>query len=300
MAGHKDKGIYLGVFAGQDACESPPVRLRYTGPKHILCFGPPGASKSMGLAVEQAHLPRSQLWIDPKGQNTAIIYRQRASMGRMISLNAYDMFANELPHLKDCCWNPLRQPNPQSPDFAGDARCIADAIISKSAGGGNNRFFDISAENMLALFIMWECLKDKPDFNNIRLELASPSLPQTLERMANCDVLPVRLAAGRLFVRLTDKNTQNTSVNDVIETVLKDMAFLDDPRLAFSMARGGAIDFGALHREITTISLILPVHEVTRKRRKTFADVRQLCAARPLSKPANRRRDAAAGAVHAG
>ena len=68
---------------------------------------------------------------------------------------------------------------------------------------------------------MWECLKDKPDFNNIRLELASPSLPQTLERMANSDVLPVRVMAGRLFTRLTDKNTQNTSINDIIETVLK-------------------------------------------------------------------------------
>jgi type IV secretion system protein VirD4 len=29
------------------------------------------------------------------------------------------------------------------------------------------------------------------------------------------------------------------------------------------MAHGGAIDFGALHREIVTIFLILPVHELT-------------------------------------
>jgi type IV secretory pathway TraG/TraD family ATPase VirD4 len=110
---------------------------------------------------------------------------------------------------------------------------------------------------------MAECLKERPDFNNIRLELASSSLPQTLERMAESDVLPVRVAAGRPFTRLTDKNTQNTSINDIIETVLKDLTFLDDERLAFSMARGSAIDFGALHREITTIYLIMPVHELT-------------------------------------
>jgi hypothetical protein len=53
--------------------------------------------------------------------------------------------------------------------------------------------------SLLAVFIMAECLKERPDFNNIRLELASPSLPQTLERMAESDVLPVRVAAGRLF-----------------------------------------------------------------------------------------------------
>jgi hypothetical protein len=29
--------------------------------------------------------------------------------------------------------------------------------------------------------------------NNIRLELASASLPEALERMANCDVLPAAL-----------------------------------------------------------------------------------------------------------
>jgi type IV secretion system protein VirD4 len=216
----------------------------------------------MGLIVPNiADLPRSMIVIDPKGQLCSITARRRARMGRVVVLNPFGMFP-ELPHLKDCGWNPLRL-KPQSPDFAGDARCIADAILSKSAGGGSSKFFDISAENMLALFVMAECLKERPDFNNIRLELASPSLPKTLERMAESDVLPVRIMAGRLFTRLTDKNTQNTSVNDIIETVLKDLAFCDDGRLAFSMARGGAIDFGALHREITTIYLIMPVHELT-------------------------------------
>jgi type IV secretion system protein VirD4 len=264
MPAHSDKGIYVGNFAGEGA-DAAPVRVRYKGPMHALCIAPPGSGKSMGIAVEQAHLPRSQIWFDPKGQNTAITYRQRAALSQRppIVLNQFGMLP-ELPHLKDCRWNPLLQPKkPPNPDFAGDARCIADAILTKSAGGGNNKFFDTAAENMLTLFIMAECLKERPDFNNIRLELSSPSLSQTLERMAESDALPVRVAAGRLLTRLTDKNTQNTSINDIIETVLKDMAFLDDPRLAFSMARGGAIDFGALHREISTISLITPVHELT-------------------------------------
>jgi type IV secretory pathway TraG/TraD family ATPase VirD4 len=264
MRAQTDKGIYLGNFAGEGA-DTAPVRLRYKRPKHALCIAPPGAGKSMGIAVEQAHLPRSQIWIDPKGQNTVITYRQRAALSRRppTVLNPFGMFP-ELPHLKDCGWNPLRQLKPRSPDWAGDARCIADAIISKSTGGGNNaNFFEISAQNLLALFVMAESLKERPDLNNIRLQLSSPTLPQILERMAQSDALPVRVAAGRLFTRLSDTNTQNTAINDIIETVLKDMAFLDDPRLAFSMARGSAIEWGALHREITTIYLILPVHELT-------------------------------------
>jgi type IV secretion system protein VirD4 len=258
-----DKGIYLGNFAGEGA-DAAPVRLRYSGPKHAVCVAPPGSGKSMGIAVEQAHLPRSQIWIDPKAQNTIITYRQRAALSRRppIVLNAFGMFP-ELPHLKDCGWNPLRQLSPQSPGFAGDARCIADAIISKSAGGGNSKFFDTAAENMMTVFVMAESLKERPDLNNIRLELSAPSLPQTLERMAQSDVLPVRVAAGRLFARLSDANTQNTSVNDVIDTVLKDMAFLDDPRVAFSLARGGAINWADFHKSVHTAYLILPVHELT-------------------------------------
>ncbi len=260
----RDKGIYLGVFAGEDVGESPPVRLRYTGPKHCLLIAPPGSGKSLGIFVPNiADLPRSKIVADPKGQLATITARQAERMGRVIVSNAFGMFP-ELPHLKDCGWNPVLQVKRQKGDEAGAARCVADAIITKSAGGsGNGEFFEISAQNLLTLFIIWEAAKAQPDLNNIRLELASASLTQTLERMANCDVLPVRVMAGRLFARLTDKNTQNTSINDIIETVLKDLAFLDDPNLAFSLARGAPIDFGALHREITTIYLMTPVHELS-------------------------------------
>ncbi len=92
MATHSDQGIYLGIFAG----EGEPVRLRYKGPKHALVFGPPGASKSMGLVVPNiADLPRSMIVIDPKGQLAAITARKRASMGRVIVLNPYGLFADE-------------------------------------------------------------------------------------------------------------------------------------------------------------------------------------------------------------
>jgi type IV secretion system protein VirD4 len=269
---HGDDGPYLGVFAG----DGGPVPLRYKGPKHILCFGPPGASKSMGLVVPNlAHLRRSMIVIDPKAQLTAIAARVRATMGRSIVKNPLNMFADELPHLKDSGWNPLLQTDVKSDDFAGDMRSIADAIVSKSAGGGSSKFFDISAENVLTLFLMWERLKDKPDLNHIRVELTRPTvidektkqpvsgLLHTLKLMSESDVLPIRIGGGRLYSRLSDANTPANSINDVIETLLKDMVFLDDPRMAFSLSRGEAIDFSALHREIVSIFLVLPVHELT-------------------------------------
>jgi type IV secretion system protein VirD4 len=269
-AAHGDGGPYLGVFAG----EGKPVRLRYEGPKHWVIFGSPGSAKSMGLCVTQAHLRRSMIVIDPKGQLAAITARARARMGRVITLNPFGLFADELPHLKDSGWNCLLQTNVNSDDFAGDMRSIADAIGSKSAGGGNSKFFEITAENVLTLFLMWERLKAKPDLNNIRLELTRPTvmdektkqpvsgLLHTLKLMSESDVLPIRIGGGRLYSRLSDTNSTSTSVNDVIETLLKDMVFLDDPRMGYSLSQGKAIDFGALHREIVTIFLVLPVHEL--------------------------------------
>ena len=267
MAGHKDKGIYLGVFAGQDACESPPVRLRYTGPKHILCFGPPGAAKSMGLAVPNiADLPRSMIVIDPKGQLAAITARKRTHMGRVIVLNPFDIFVEQLPHMKSDGWNPLLQLDPKSHDFTGDALCIADALIERTAGGGDNgAFFQKSAEALVMSAAMFErdTKGDKASLRNVRAELASASFTDMLKRMAESDNYAIRTAGGRLHARLTDANSHSTSAQDVVDTCLSETRFLDDPRIGADLAQGGAIDFGALHREITTIYLILPVHELT-------------------------------------
>jgi len=266
---HGDEGPYLGVFAGE-ACPVPrhgggPVRLRYKGPKHLLVFGPPGSSKSMGLVVPNlAHLRRSMIVIDPKGQLAAITARARARMGRVIVLNPFGLF-KELPHMQSAGWNPLLQLDPKSHDFAGDALCLGDALGDRSAGGdGNAKFFELGSENLLTACMMWERFSkgDKASLRNVRAELCRPSLLDTLKRMAECDNYAIRNAGGRLYARLTDDNSKATSVQDVIETALASTRFLDDPRIGCDMAKGGAIDFGALHREITTIYLILPVHEL--------------------------------------
>lgn len=267
MAGQEDKGIYLGVFAGEGA-DAAPVRLRYKGPKHILCFGPPGANKSMGLAVPNlAHLPRSMIVIDPKGQLAAITARKRARMGRVIVLNPFGMMP-ELAHMKSDGWNPLLQLDPRSHDFSGDALCLADAVIERTAGGGgnaNNAFFEDSAEALMMSAAMFErdTKGGKAGLRNVRAEIASASFLDMLARMAESKNYAIRTAGGRLCARLMDKNSQSTSAQDVIDTVLSKTRFLDDPRIGADMAQGGAIDFGALHREITTIYLVLPVHELT-------------------------------------
>lgn len=141
--------------------------------------------------------------------------------------------------------------------------------------GGNNKFFENSAENLLAALVMWERYHhgDNASLRNIRAELSAPTtydkdgkltggLLFTLQCMAKCEHAAISNTGARLLARLTDKNSQATSAQDVIDTVLASTRFLDDPRIGADMRRGGAISFGELHTKITSIYLILPAHEL--------------------------------------
>ncbi len=267
------EGVYLGFFADTLGA----LTLRYKGGKHLLSFGTPGANKSTGLVVPNlAHLPRSIIVIDPKGELAAITARKRADMGRVIVLNPFALLADDLPHLESEGWNPLMQLDPESEDFESDARCIADAVIDKGDGGGNSRFFETSAENLATALIMWEryISGDKASLRNARAQVSEPSEYDdkkrltggflfTLELMAKSEHDAIRNAGARLSARLNDPNSQATSAQDVIDTFMASTRFLDHPCIRADMWEKPAIDFGALHNTITTIYLILPAHELT-------------------------------------
>jgi len=268
-----DQGPYLGGYTdGQDY-----YALRYQGGLHMLCFGPPGSGKSMSLVVPNlAHLRRSVIVIDPKGELAAVTARKRATFGKVIVLNPFGLLIEEAEHLESACWNPLLQLDPDG-DFEGDARTVADALIEKS-GEGNSRFFDSNAENIVTALLMWERFSkgDAASLTNIRAELSQPTiykddepvsgLLHTLKAMSECtEHRAIQDVGGRAYARFTDKGSQSTSAQDVIDTALSNLGFLSNDLIATDMAFGSAIDFGALHREVTTIYLILPLKELTKQ-----------------------------------
>jgi type IV secretion system protein VirD4 len=273
-----DQGPYLGGYAdGRDY-----YALRYQGGLHMLCFGPPGAGKSMSLVVPNlSHVRRSLIVIDPKGELAAITARKRATFGKVIVLNPFGLLIDEdkAPHLASAGWNPLMQLDPDGVDFEGDARTIADALIEKS-GGTHSRFFDTNAENIVTAFIMWERFtkRDQASLINIRAELSLPTIYDkktnepasgflhTLKCMSECkEQRAIRDVGARAYGRFTDKYAMATSAQDVIDTALSNLGFLSNDLIAADMAFGGAIDFGALHREVTTVYLILPLKDLTKQ-----------------------------------
>lgn len=264
---YTDQGIYLGTFEDPERKWSA-AELRYKGGLHLLCFGPPGSGKSMSLVVPNlAHLKRSLIVIDPKGELAAITAKKRAALGKVIVLNPFGLLAGDLPHLKSEGWNPLLQLDPAGADFEGDARTIADALIEKS-GDSHNKFFDASAENIFTALVMWERFTkgDEASLVNIRADLSQPAvLKEALRKMSECKIQAISDVGARAYGRLTDTNSKTTSVEDVIDTVLSNLGFLSNQLVGLDMERGGAIDFGAMHREVTTVYLILPLKDLTKQ-----------------------------------
>jgi type IV secretory pathway TraG/TraD family ATPase VirD4 len=132
-----------------------------------------------------------------------------------------------------------------------------------------NDFFEVSAVSLATPFIMYERRRNgqKAHLRNVRAMLAQggSNLISTLEDIEALGGYAESVAATRLLARLNDKNSLNTSIQDVIETVMKNTVFLNDDRIAADMAKGGAIDFAALHREITTITLCVPPGQLVKQ-----------------------------------
>ena len=86
-----------------------------------------------------------------------------------------------------------------------------------------------------------------------------------LKSMSESDNYAMRVVGGATYARLTDKNSQSTSLQDVIATIIKNTTFLTDDRIGADMWAGGAIDFAAMHREITTLYIIVPVNQLRKQ-----------------------------------
>jgi type IV secretion system protein VirD4 len=268
------EGIYLGQF--EDGTGQP-VRLRYRRGKHVLVIGVPESNKSVGLAIPNiANLRRSMIIVDIKGELAAVTARARQKLGKVIVVNPFDELLEGRPWLESHGINFFLYLDPASPDFAATARTIADCIVTKSTGG-SSEFFNASAVNLLTLFIMWVVYSNKggkPELWQVRVLLTQPTLYDkktkqpvsgllhTLALMSQCPLAPIRDGASRMLSRMTNSNAQSTSSEDVIDTLLKDLAaLLDDPRMCRDMS-DGYIDFAAMHREITTVYLIAPLREL--------------------------------------
>jgi type IV secretion system protein VirD4 len=271
-ASDRDQGPYLGQFL--EGARASGV-IRYTGPKHLISIGPPGSNKSVGLAVPNiANLPRSMIIMDCKGQLAAMTARKRAEMGRVIVINPFDLFVDEMPHLRSHGFNPMASLDPASDRFASGATGLAENLIPIDPNE-HQKIFPEGARNLYAAAIMHERMTkgEAANLAGVRRALCAPSRmdPKTKEPisgfqkllydMAMSDYPPIANLAGPLFDRFQDQSSGNTSAQDTIGTALTKTKALDEPAITRDL-QGPGIDFGKFREEITTCYIILPTAEL--------------------------------------
>jgi type IV secretion system protein VirD4 len=170
----RDTGIYLGQVHDQGRIAG---EARYAGGKHLITIGPNGSGKGTGVIVPNlAHLRRSILLIDPKGEAAAITARRRAQLGRVVILNPFDVLAADRPYLKSQGFNPLAALDRRSVHFPDAAAGIAEALVRIE---GSDPHWSASAQDLIAALIMWECIRrprapEAAALGNVRRMLTEP------------------------------------------------------------------------------------------------------------------------------
>ena len=269
-----DPSPFLGAYRDPLNRHAPPIDLRYTGEKNLLCFGAPGTSKSTALAaVNLLLLKRSAVVFDPKGQLFRITANARRRMGsKVILINPCGVLQDRCAGMEFRRLNPLAQLDPQDPrKFYSKAKTIADAIAEKT-GNAKGDFFEDSMVELLTIFCMRERLNNgsKANLRNVRSAITDPRnlLLAALNEMRSQDkYYAMKTSASAIYNRLTDTSGQTTSLLDVISTTIKNTDFLNDDLIAEDMDRGGAIDFANMHSELTTVYVVLPMSELEHQKR---------------------------------
>ena len=248
------KGIYLGVDPHSG------MVLHYNGDRHLMTLGPNGSGKSLRLLYENLiRLKGSSIVVvDPKGDLARHTLGRRENDGnRIIVLDPFGASGFG----SDGC-NPLRGLNPKSDDFPDDALSLAEAIIRIE---GKEPHFAASAQDLVAAFIMAECLTG-PDGNlsNVRALLGlniegfreAINMMVELGKAKDCPELVVK--AGRY----ADISSDSRELLSVISTALTQTRWLDSRQIGPDLTSEMDHDFASLKKVPTTVYLVLPPRQL--------------------------------------
>ncbi|WP_299655398.1 type IV secretory system conjugative DNA transfer family protein [uncultured Jannaschia sp.] len=117
-----------GLLVGVDP--ETGASLTYDGAAHLLTLAPTRSGKGVGTLIPNLlQVRRSMIVVDPKGENTRITARTRATMGPVHVLDPFGLTGHPSAAL-----NPLDALAPDSPDLGEDAATLAEALVMDPPG----------------------------------------------------------------------------------------------------------------------------------------------------------------------
>jgi type IV secretion system protein VirD4 len=260
--------------------------------KHILLFGLNGAGKSTRVLIEylMTSVGRSIAVLDIKGELAAQTADERRKFGDVKIVCPYPVVG-----LPSDGYNPLASLDPDNEDeFSDRAALFSDAIIEIE---GKEPHWPESAQGMMQGGIMWEVTEARregrpPSLFRVRQLLTEPDEFETCrgadgktrkrqvkglaintEKMISEGGEIIAGLVGR-FVREHGQN-ELASIQSTFDTQTR---FLLSPPLARDLQKSNW-SFRQLRERPTTVYIVLPAQEITRKRRWTRLLITEaLCA----------------------
>lgn len=276
-----DDGVYFGHrilpdHAGHDRSlldeewQVTNLLHRYTSDRHVVSVGPNGSGKTRRLLLVNALLLAnwSMLIIDPKGTIAALTgpYRQATHPGSVTVLDPFGVLEQEYPalvqrypFLRSAGFNPVAALDPDSDDFADDARGLAEAIIRVE--DRDHPHWERSAQDLATGLVMCDRIENGPESSLVAVRDWVGAEAETLATEIKTNLLP--LARGKHHAiaaklnRFTKISGDNRELLSILSAAQTHTSFLDSTPIQRDLSKG-VTDFGRMKYEPMTVYLILP------------------------------------------
>jgi type IV secretion system protein VirD4 len=171
----------------------------------------------------------------------------------------YPALVKRYPFLKSAGYNPVAALDPESDDFPDDARGLAEAIIRVE--DKNQPHWERSAQDLVSGLMMCDRLENGPESSLVAVRDWVGAEAGTLAREIKDNLLP--LASGKhdaipaKLNRFTKMSSENRELFSILSTAQTQTAWLDSLLIRRDLSKG-AMDFGRMKYQPTTVYLILP------------------------------------------
>lgn len=243
-------------FALGRATERMPGDNRFRQNGHVITFAPTGSGKGTGLVIPTLlEYPGSALVLDVKGENYAVTARARRAIGQAVwLLDPYGVTGDPAHG-----FNWLDRIDLESEDCLAQAMTIADACVIPADSG--DAHWDDTARDLIRGVVLHVAgmEPDQRNMGEVRQLLASSAeeLDDTLAAMMVSDAaFGIVARAANTFSGMADRER-----GSVLSSARRHTAFIDDPRIARTLARS---DFRLRDLKHTpmTVYVVLPADKL--------------------------------------
>ena len=233
--------------------------LRYDGASHLMTIAPTRTGKGVGTLIPNLLTARrSVICIDPKGENTRITSRARASMGPVHVLDPFGISGKP-----SAAFNPLAAFDPASLDLAEDAAILADALVFDPPGEAGEAHWNEEAKALIAGLILHIVTQEPPQRRTLAvLREHLTCAPRDFETLL-ADMQASTSAGGRV-ARAANRHLgkADREATGVLSAAQRHTHFLDSPRMTAVLERSD-FAFAELKARTATVFLILPPDRLT-------------------------------------